>query len=295
MKASFAIPFLLVLPAVNACGGSAVNVLDTDGGSGGPGGPGSGADSGGGPGGGPGKGVDAGGPAPDAGLPPVSCGSDTATSIQGTWDLVTTGSSSDQGTLTIDANTFSFSADGSSLTLSVNGGSMTLTWSDHRDELPTDPPRQVPIMATYVSSPLDVGVIPLALGGQWNIASTTVSETCIASLSSTVFNASCSHVQNTPVGAMDGTVIGQRTQAIPSIFGDLGGQWHLAGNGELGDPYEYGSHGGGNTADVTISANSFVATVAGHGYLGGSVSAKVCDGKVSGLTSKGLEFAGQRR
>jgi hypothetical protein len=250
MKCNFAISFLLVVPAASACGGGSANVLDADGGS---------------------------------GLAPVSCGSDTATSIQGTWDLVTTGSSSAQATLTIDANTFSFSADGSSLTLSVSGGTMTLIWSDHRHEAQTDPPRQVPITATYAGSPLNVGVVPLALGGQWSFSSTTDSEACIASLSSTAFNASCTDVHSTPFGTVDGTVMGQRTQALPSIFGDLGGQWHLTGNR------------GGAGADVTLSGNSFVATVGGSGDLGGSVSAKVCDGKASGVTSGGVEFAGQRR
>src|SRR5262249_13674192 len=158
-------------------------------------------------------------------------------------------------TLTINANTFEFSAEGaSSLTLAVSGTSMSLMWFDTS--------QLAQIKTTYTSAPFDVGVVPLSLGGQWTFASTTDSENCTASLGGTAFNASCTQVEGTPFGTLNGTVVGQRTQALPSIFGDFGGQWHLTTSRPGQGP---------GSADVTISGNSFVAVAPGSGIFSGAV------------------------
>jgi hypothetical protein len=258
-----ALLLLLSLLGAPACGGTASNVLGADGGSGGSGG---------------------GGDPGNTGLAPQSCGSDTASNIQGTWDLVASRSGSAQSgaTLVIDANTFSIGAEGSSLEFSVNGGALQLMWRDHFGEVSTVPPRSVPISAAHTSAPFDVGVFPLALGGQWNFASTSDSESCVASLSAAAFNAACTEVHGTPFGTVDGTVVGQRTQTMASVFGDLGGQWHLTSNK-------------GGVADVTFAGNSFSAIVQGQSNVAGAVSVRICDAKVSGITSRGIEFSGIRR
>jgi len=155
---------------------------------------------------------------------------------------------------------------------------MTLLW--------TDAGKQVPINVANTPPPLDTGLLPLPLGGQWAFSSTTDSESCMASLGANGFNASCNDVSSTPFGTLRGTVVGQRQQTLSSIFGALGGVWHLAADQ-------------GGSVDATISGNTFTAVVQDAGDPLGSgdgwVTAKVCNGAVTGLTSSGFEFAATRQ
>jgi hypothetical protein len=197
-------------------------------------------------------------------------------SIQGTWDLIASRAGGDQGvaTMTIDAGTFSFASGGKSLVFTVSGPTMTLLW--------TDATRQEPISTTHSDAPVDVGLIPLALGGQWTFTSTTSSQNCGASLGANGFNATC-NVSSTPFGTLRDTVVGQRTQKLDSIFGELGGDWHLAA-------------GAGGGADVEIQGSTFTAKMQqASGSSLGSVQIKVCQGTASGVTSQGFEISGTRQ
>ncbi len=205
---------------------------------------------------------------------------DNVTGVSGHWNILGSSSNSAQqtATLTIDANTFAFSTGNTSLIFNVVGHDdpvMTLTWTapDHANGVPI----------TTVRSPaaLNLGLLPLQLGGQWNFASAAGDETCAASLGAAGFSATCGQIK-TPLGSLKGTLLGQRTQTLPSLFGDFGGTWLLTANG-----------GGG--ANVTIAGNSFAATLTrSSNRTNGSVNLKVCDGTLSGTTGDGYEFAGTR-
>jgi hypothetical protein len=258
------LPFLFV-SAVLGCGGTQSSTASSGGSS-------SGGSSSGGSSSGGSSGI-----LGDAGLPSVTCGNDNVSSIQGTWDLIASRPGGDQGvaTMTIDAGTFSFASGGKSLVFTASGPTMTLLW--------TDATRQVPISTTHSDAPVDVGLVPLALGGQWSFMSTTDAESCSASLGANGFNATCNDVRSTPFGTLRDTVVGQRSQKLDSIFGELGGTWHLAA-------------GGGGGADVEISGNTFTAKVENaNGTSQGSVQIKVCEGTASGVTSDGFEISGTRQ
>jgi hypothetical protein len=196
-------------------------------------------------------------------------------SITGTWDIIAAGSSGrqDTATLTIDANTFTFGSGERSLAFRVNGAALSLTW--------TDGTKNVPINASHTLTPVDTGLEPLAAGGSWIFSSTTSSENCTATLGADSFTATCARVHSTPFGTLDGTVTAQRSQKLPSIFGELGGTWHLTTSG-----------GGG--VDATFSGSTFTASLFGSSG-DGSMTMKVCNGMASGSTSSGLELSARRR
>jgi hypothetical protein len=263
-----------------ACGGSTTNGVNIDGGSGGVDG-GIGAIDGG-RGNGDGGNVDGGGPPvplPDGGtVPPLSCGDENVTSIAGTWNILNSESGQLQNTqvITITASTFSFATNDRSLTFTANSGTMTLVWSE--------PGKQTPITTTRTASPLDTGALPLSVGGAWDFVSTTTTggERCTASVGN-AFNVTCND-SSTRAGSALGHVVGQRSQQLGSIFGALGGVWHLAGDGT-------------GSVDVTIRGNSFTAVVNEGQFLGGAgwITMKVCNGIAVGKTRDGHEFAATRQ
>lgn len=222
--------------------------------------------------------VDGGGPPSDGGtIPTLSCGDENVTSIAGAWNVVSSQAGQQQGTstLTIDANTFSFASDGKSLTFKVSGGTMSLVWNDSG--------RQTPITAARTASPLDTGLLSLSLGGQWTFSSTTDPESCTASVGGNAFKATCNDVRGTPFGQLMGTVDAQHTKQTSSIFGALGGDWHLSG--------------AGGSVDVAINGNTFTAVVNDGGVVGGGgwLTVKVCNGMAVGKSRDGFEFAATRQ
>jgi hypothetical protein len=251
---------LALLACTGACGGSTTNADNTDGGGG--------------------ANADGGGVTlPDGGtVPTLSCGDENVTSIAGTWDIIGSqfGQQKSSAVITITASSFSFASNGESLAFAVNGGTMTLVWSKSG--------KQTPITATHTVSALDTGVLPLPVGGQWGFASTTDGESCTASLGGNGFNATCNDVRSTPFGTLKGTLVAQHPQQGGSIFGALGGVWHLTGEGS-------------GSVDATIRGNTFTAVVNDSGLVGaaGWVTVKVCNGMAAGKTADGFEFAATRQ
>jgi hypothetical protein len=259
----------LLLFGLAACGGSKANVLDSDGGSSGS--PGSSSGTSGTSGGSSGTSGTSG----SSGLPAVSCGNDNVSTLSGTWSLIGTqnGGSQSSAELTIDGSTFAFTAGAQSLTFTANGGVTTLVWQDGG--------RQSPINSQHTSSTLGGGLIPLALGGQWSFASPTGPENCIGSVSPTEFNGSCNHAPSPWGSQLDGSLVAQRTSQASSIFGDLGGTWHMTSNQ-------------GTAFDSSFVGNTFTSTVSGA-HDSGTVTIKICADSLSGVTSGGFEIAGTRR
>ncbi|CAN5925753.1 hypothetical protein BH11MYX4_BH11MYX4_29940 [soil metagenome] len=218
---------------------------------------------------------------PDGAVVPTAlCGDESAVSAAGTWDAVISGSHGSEGSaaITIDASSFVFASGSSTLAFTVGGAGMTLTWKDGTKDL-------APVGVTRAASAVDTGILPLGLGGQWTFASdTSGAAPCTASFTGNGFNASCPKV-STPLGRIDGSLVGIRQQEKSSVFGALGGVWHLTA-------------GGSGSIDVTISGN--VLTAVGNrpaGSTGASdwITVKLCNGTAAGKTSDGLEIAATRR
>ena len=208
------------------------------------------------------------------GGPIEGCGGADTNAIAGTWDLLSTGEST-HVKIAVDATSFTFVHGVQELTFKVTGGTMSLVWKE---------PVAVPITVANTSSALDVGALPLAVGGDWTFSSADATQSCKATVRAAALTASCNDVQATPLGALSGTIIGERTASLPSLFGDLGGVWHLAS--------------GRGTIDVTVSSNEFKAVSNGLGKLSGhplTFNVKICNGTLTGTTSDGAELAGTRQ
>jgi len=214
----------------------------------------------------------------DSGSPLTTDASCAApTTIAGTWDVQgsQTNATPTTATLVIDDSHFTFAVTGGdSLTFSEQTGTLSLTWQDEYETLP--------IASTHTSATLSEGIIPLGIGGSWTF--TSQSSGCTASVAASQFGATCSDVEGLPDPLpyrLDGTATGQRTSTASSIFGDLGGVWHIAA----------GSAGG----DATFSGNTFSVVWSGDPWGNGAVSVVFCDGIASGTTSDGVEFSAHLR
>lgn len=209
----------------------------------------------------------------------VLCGDDSAVSASGTWDALVSGSGGSEGSavITVDGSNFVLATKESTLAFSVNGAAMTLTWKDG-----TKAPATVGV--TRAASAIDLGVIPLAMGGQWTFAGNTANDSCTASFTGSGFNASCAKA-SMPVGTMDGALSGIRQQEKSSIFGALGGVWHLT------------AEGGSGSLDVTISGNVLTAVEnrASSTSSPDWFTMKLCNAAASGKTAGGIEIAATRR
>jgi hypothetical protein len=248
---------------LTACGGSKADVLDSDGGSSGTSSGSSGSSSG------------SSGTSGSSGSSGLSCGNDSVATVTGTWSLIATrnGGSQSSAELTIDGSTFAFTSGAQSLTFKASGGTTTLLWRDAA--------RQSPINSQHTTSSLASGLLPLALGGQWSFSNPTGPENCIGSVSPTEFNGSCNHAPSPWGGQIDGSLVAQRTSQASSIFGDLGGTWHMTSNQ-------------GTAFDSSFIGNTFTSTVSGSSDSG-TVTIKICADSLSGITSGGFEIAGTRR
>lgn len=208
-------------------------------------------------------------------VPTVACGDESVSTASGSWDVVASGTSAaGSANLTIDASSFVVQSSARTLAFRSNGTTMTLQWID------TGANRQSAIAVTHTGAAVETGLLPVAVGGDWTFRGQG-SESCSAALTATAFNATCSQVRTPQFGRLEGTVVGIRRQKLASVFGELGGVWHLTSAGSA-------------TVDATISGNVFTAVVNGDGGAvgrSGWVTVKVCNGAAAGKTSSGLELA----
>jgi hypothetical protein len=221
----------------------------------------------------------------DSGLVGASgCGaaSPAPTSIAGTWDVQgsTLNATPATATLVIDASHFTYAATGGdSLTFAAQGSTLSLVWQVPRSDA-------VPIVSTHAVAPFDQGIIPLALGGSWTFTSSDPGSSthCEANLGVPQFTASCSNTSGFPsqLPDLDGNVTGARTSTQMSVFGELGGTWHIAGSGA-------------GSCDAMFAANVLTVTCADVQPWDGSASLTFCDGIAAGSTSAGVEFSAHRR
>lgn len=210
----------------------------------------------------------------------VSCGDVSAVSAAGTWDVAIGDSRGTDGTatITIDSGSFIVTSKEQTLAFATGASGMTLTWKDGRKDL-------VPIGVTRAASVIDTGIMPLSLGGRWTFESTTDGgESCTASYTGNGFNGSCTKVSSPGSGRVDGSLVAIREQEKASVFGALGGVWHLTTEGS-------------SSIDVTISGNVFTAVEkrARAGSRPTWFTIKMCNGTAAGRTSDGGEIAATRR
>jgi hypothetical protein len=128
--------------------------------------------------------------------------------------------------------------------------------------------------------------LPVQAGGTWSFMAQQPGDSgiCTGQLSPGQISANCQGVSGMPstLPLLNGSGSALRIAQLPSIFGDLGGDWNLIGQN---------SH-----CAVTLTGNVFTATCdKSSGFTGGSMTLVFGDGVASGTTSKGIEVAARRR
>ena len=228
-------------------------------------------------------------PSPDGSLASTcSTATATPTTLAGTWDVQATSRNGAPTTATIvlDATHFTYAAgSGASLTFSVQGSALSLVWRD-----PGKP--DVSIVTTHSLVPFQQGIIPLALGGAWSFANALQTDPtrCQAGIGVPQFTGQClngpTRVPSPLPSDLRGSVTGTRTSNLPSLFGDLGGAWHIACAGQ--------NPGTSCSCDATFSGSTLSVTCADP-MLQGTASITFCDGVAAGYTSSGIEFSARRQ
>jgi hypothetical protein len=223
----------------------------------------------------------------DAGTGPmVNCGpnSPAPTSIAGTWDVQGSRMSDKplSATLLIDASHFTFAvANGASLTFSSAGNANSLVWLTSPHDAPVN------ILTTHANAALSQGIIPPPLGGTWTFAGSAPGDParCQAQIGAPTFTAGCVGTSGFPEPfpySLDGTITATRTQTLPSVFGDLGGTWHLTDQAT-------------GTCDASFRGNTLSVVCADANVFTGEASLTFCDGVAAGSTSAGIEFSALRQ
>jgi hypothetical protein len=214
-----------------------------------------------------------GGGSPDGSMQPPSCTA-PATDLHGTWDLLGAANGSTPATGTLILGDDSLSIAFGTTSLSFNGTSSPVLWTDSEHG-------EVSITANRMPSTVDLGLLPLDLGGAWTFGNGA--DGCNASLSATTFNATCTGgVEGLPEPLPDtlaGSVNATKTASLPSVFGSLGGTWSAQ--------FQQGS------CTASFSGNVITIDCNDEETFHGSVQASFCNGLVSGSTSDGVAFTGR--
>lgn len=211
-------------------------------------------------------------------------GAPAASSLAGTWDVTATGNNvGDTGTLngvvTIDANDLVVSLGNSSLTYHL--GDPTFQWTGD------DP---MAITTTHTAAAMDVGAFAFPLGGSWSFASEQdPSANCSATFSPTAINATgnldydLDSITNLGGGPLTGSLVGLKSQAASSIFGDLGGTWNFAdGNGNA-------------IGTITFSGSTVAFSMTQDSGLAGTFSLTFNNGVATGSSNTGVEVVARQR
>jgi hypothetical protein len=208
-----------------------------------------------------------------------------ASDISGTWDLY--GSSrvygwAITGTLTIDATRFLLTLDSASVNY-IAGSPPSLSYV--RPFTGQDNTYTV----TKTDNPVDLGVIPLDVGGTWTFTRPgDPLAHCDAQVGPGTFGGRCSNVWYAPSSLPDlnHTVSATRTTVLPSVFGELGGVWQLVSDG--------GSQGRCTArfegSELIASCNSSFDAMNNS-----TLVFTLGDGIASGSSDEGLEISAVRR
>jgi hypothetical protein len=205
----------------------------------------------------------------------------SATDLSGIWDLVGArlGRTPEYAILAIDRGTFVF-VDRWGTGVAVTGlpdapVARTLRRGDSHS-----------LFAQHTPQAISMGQLPVQAGGTWMFAAQQPGDTgtCTGKLLPAEISANCQGVSGIPrtLPLLNGAGSALRIAPLPSIFGDLGGEWELNGQN---------SH-----CSAKLNGNVFTATCdQSSGFSGGSITLVFGDGVASGTTSKGIEVAARRR
>jgi hypothetical protein len=203
---------------------------------------------------------------------------DDVSDITGTWDLM--GSVSDigesvTGTLTISREVFILEL-----------GSVFVDYSPATAPGLVVSPGAGGVRAYNVThaagDAIDLGVIPMRIGGEWDADETTGIEECRAFAEGGVIGGGCRSFGG---GWQYGAFRAEQLERSPSIFGDLGGTWNVLNAYEMT---------GGCTA--ILRDTTFTAHCSGTGPRSdGKITFTMQDGFGTGSSDKGLEVSAVRR
>jgi hypothetical protein len=129
---------------------------------------------------------------------------------------------------------------------------------------------------------IDLGVIPMRIGGQWAAVETAGMEECRAFAEQGTISGAC---HSLGAGWQYGGFHAEQVEHLPSIFGDLGGTWNVQNAFEMT---------GGCTA--ILRDTTFTARCSGTGPRSdGKITFAMQDGFGTGSSDEGLEISAVRR
>jgi len=137
--------------------------------------------------------------------------------------------------------------------------------------------------AIRTGATMDVGQLPIAVGGNWNL--TNGQRGCTASLNATGAAGVCDIISGLPNWAepfSNGNTVGTRTATRTSIFGELGGTWDFTTSRGAQCQVIFD----GSSAQATCSSPSSIQPDSVHITFVGTTA--------SGGASSGLEFSANR-
>ncbi len=204
-----------------------------------------------------------------------------ATSLEGTWDVIgaVSGGTPTTGVIVIAPDHLAVTFGKGSLEFRAAGAApSSLIWTERS--------LVEPLTLAQTPATVDLGVIPLALGGHFDItdpARPTVH--CTGDLTTSSANAGCLGTHPSSLGGMPGLedrIVGVRTTAAASRFGALGGTWTF-------------DNSVGHHCDVSFIDNKVTLDLSFKGKDTGTMTILFADGLASGVTDHGVEFTARRR
>jgi hypothetical protein len=206
-----------------------------------------------------------------------------ATNLAGTWDLIAAGPGRGlaSGVLVLGRDTFSLTVAGTTLTYSLAG--QQAVWNGGAG------PHPVAIQNTPGS--VFAGSLPLSVGGLW-----IFNGRCELAVAPGLVTGQCRAVADSQVGGSDwpGSVpnpltnrhyVATRTVALPSRFGDLGGQWQASAD-----------RGSAARCQATVSGNQVTFDCHDAEDFNGVTRLTIGnDCMASGTSSSGLQLSARRR
>ncbi len=213
--------------------------------------------------------------------------------LSGTWDLFASSNGTGvlRGTLVISKDGFSFTSHSAELVYSAK---KSATWKYSGGYYSRNSTRLISVGNSPAN--VDSGSIPLALGGQWVIASN--SETCTLNITPGKVTGRCSgraedykvggddwpwKLMDSPENGVNYTI--ERTAKAASQFGDFGGSWSAHSDTGSGQGCTFTLENN-NASSICRASNSF------DGNLRLTVGA---DCVASGVTPSGAEVSARRR
>jgi hypothetical protein len=213
--------------------------------------------------------------------------------LSGTWDLFasSTGTGIVRGTLVVSKDGFSFTAGSTQLTY-TGAGTQSATWKYSGYYGPTT--RLISVQNTAAA--VDSGSLPLALGGQWTLASN--SETCVLNVTPSQVTGKCTgragdynvggddwpfELMDSPENRVSYTT--SRSATATSQFGELGGTWSA-----------HSDTGSGQGCTFKLENNTATSTCRASNSFNGNLHLTIgADCVASGVTPSGAEVSARRR